>query len=78
MVRFHSSSGISRIEEDYYCVEKNCTLIGFAIGAGAGFVIGAIAGAAMKSEAGGGRGRSNLTVVPLHDGRLGFGASVRF
>jgi len=54
------------------CRERNCTVIGALIGAGAGFVAGAI------FAKGGRQQRSSTTVVPLQDGRLGIGASVRF
>ena len=54
-----------------------------AIAAGVGFVTGGILGALNTRETGGGRRRpqpqrANATVVPLRDGRLGIGASVRF
>ena len=59
--------------------------MGAAIGAGAGFVLGVVAGAVLYSRqerrlrgAGGKERRANVTVVPLHDGRLGVGASVAF
>ena len=59
--------------------------IGVGIGAGVGFVVGAVvAGVMATRETGGGRRRpqprrrSNLTVGPLHDGKFGLGASVRF
>ena len=72
--------------EENSCVEKSCWLIATAVGAGVGFAIGAVVGGiygagrrgARPSGRGGRRRRANATVVPLHNGRLGVGAAVRF
>ena len=62
---------------DDTCVDKNCAQIGAVIGAAAGFVLGATFGAVLAKRRPS-NGQANVTVVPLHDGRLGIGASVRF
>ncbi len=83
---FADAPGIRTSVEENSCVEKNCLLIATAIGAGVGFGVGAVVGGiygavrrgARPSGRGGRRRRANVIVVPLHNGRLGIGASVRF
>ena len=62
---------------DDTCVDKNCAQIGALIGAAAGFVLGATFGAVLAKRRPT-NGQANVAVVPLRDGRLGVGASVRF
>ena len=59
------------------CSTKNCAQIGAVIGAAAGFALGAAFGA-VSAKRRPSNGRANVRMVPLYDGRLGIGASVRF
>jgi len=66
-----------RGQTDDPCSDKDCAQIGTVIGAAAGFVLGAAFGAVLSGRRPS-SGQANVSMVRLHDGRLGVGASVRF
>ena len=72
-----SNAPLAEPATDHPCFEKNCAQIGAAIGAAAGFVLGVLFDAALAKRRPT-SGQANVAVAPLHDGRLGVGASVRF
>jgi len=66
-----------RGQTDDPCSDKDCAQIGAAIGAAAGFVLGAAFGAVLSRRRPS-SGQANVSMVRLHNGRLGVGASVNF
>lgn len=74
------AAGVSSIGQEttgnHSCSHKNCAQSGAVVGAAIGFVLGAAFGAVEARRPS--SGQANVRMVPLHAGRLGVGAAVRF